>query len=73
MFVNNYFRQIEICNRSKEKKIVRIIFHVNENSNFIMPHEMVWKIFAKNNETIWIAKQDYSKDWDKIEMKVCVE
>lgn len=38
-----------------------------------MPHEMVWKIFAKNNETIWIAKQDYSKDWDKIEMKVCVE
>jgi len=52
---------------------VRVIFHTENNPNFIVPLEMTWKIFQKNNETMWIAKQDYEKDWGQFSIKISVE
>lgn len=39
----------------------------------IVPHEFVWKLFPKNTESLWMAKQDADKDWGNLQMKSHVE
>lgn len=50
-----------------------MMFNSEGNPNMILPKEYSWKLFPKNNESLWLAKQDYEKDWGKLQMKSVVE
>ena len=71
--MNNYFRQVEVVNKSKDKKVVSLNFSADENCNFIVPKSFCWKIFSKGNESLWMAQQNYEKGWGNLQMKCHVE
>lgn len=53
--------------------MVRLTFSLEDNPNFIAPQEFIWQILPKSSESLWIAKQDYSKDWGKLDITMHVE
>lgn len=73
IFLTPYFREIEIYNRSRKTKVVRIVFKAKENANTLLPEEFSYKVAMKSNESSTIAKQDAAKDWGDIAMEVFEE
>lgn len=57
IYSTNYFRQIEIVNKSKVAKFVKLIFENEQNSNVILPTSLSFKVGFKNSEKIWFSKQ----------------
>lgn len=62
-----------MVNKTKEKKVIRVVFDGGESPNTIIPHEHSWKLFTKTNESLWMAKQDPMKDWGNLEIKTYIE
>ena len=73
LFTTPYFREIQIYNRSRKTKFVKLLFRQSADANVLLPCEISFKVGMKSNETVALAKQDKDKNWGDIAIEVVEE
>ena len=73
IFTTPYFREIQIYNRSRKTKFVKLLFRQGADANVLLPCEISFKVSMKSNETVALAKQDKDKNWGDIAIEVIEE
>ena len=73
IFVAPYFREIEVYNRSRKTKVVRLLFRKGANANALLPCEVAFKVSMKSNEKLALAKLNVERDWGDMAIEVAEE
>ena len=72
IFECDYYRQLEIVNKSKTTKFIKLTFENEQNSNVNFPISLSYKV-AKNSEKVWFSKQIYNQPWPEFKISAKVE
>ncbi len=73
IYTCDYFKQIQITNKSDNQLNVTLIFQKSQKANTILPSKISFLVTNKAIESMWLFKQNPDQQWGNIKFDIDVK